>query len=57
MVTDEQMIESLRTVRQYCKECRDCNNCPLMDNCHDDANLEFPSYWVLPKDDDNDGKE
>ncbi len=53
MITDEQMITALKTVRQYCKEHRDCNKCvfnKVCTHCDYEEYIE-PMFWELPGDD------
>ena len=56
MITDEQMIAALKTVRQYCKEHKNCSNCGAFDNictrCEYEE-YEPPMYWKLPGDDEH----
>ena len=56
MITDEQMIKALKTVRQYCNEREYCNKCPYDIYCYRCSGMEFelPSNWKLPGDDEND---
>ena len=49
MITDDQMIAALKTVRQYCKEQDYCKKCPYNNYCE-----HCPFYWELPGDDDED---
>ena len=53
MITDEQMIKALKTVRRYCKEHESCGECVfqrICDHCEFD-DYEYPMEWELPGDD------
>ena len=56
MITDEQMLESLKTVRQYCKEHKNCNKCVFDKICTrcEYEEYEPPMYWKLPGDNEHD---
>ena len=54
MITDDQMIKALKTVRQYCKESTECCKCV----CHCECDMWFegrPDIWQIPGDEDDDG--
>lgn len=55
MITDEQMLKSLKTVRQYCKEHDNCDECVfrrICKHCEDD-DYDYPMEWELLGDDNN----
>jgi hypothetical protein len=53
MVTDEQMIQALKTVRQYCKEKKHCHECKRSKECVGCLNSsDMPEDWKLPGDDE-----
>lgn len=49
MITDEQMIEALKTVRQYCKEHESCGECVFHNIC-EYVEYEYPMGWELKGD-------
>ena len=53
MITDERMIDALKTVRQYCCERDSCDGCVFEYEC-EGSSLAMPQGWELPGDDDDD---
>ena len=47
MITDEQMIAALKTVRQYCEEHKNCNECVFDKICNrcEYESYEPPMFW------------
>ena len=47
MITDEQMIDALKTVRQCCEEHKNCNECVFDKICNrcEYESYEPPMFW------------
>ena len=48
MISREQAIEALKTLKTYCDQ-RDCDSCPLCDWCWYDREHLTPDDWDIPK--------
>ncbi len=48
-VTDEEMVQAMKTLKNGCKQRANCDNCPLAtvcDDCFGDTSSE-PMFWYL----------
>ena len=54
MITDKQVIEALKTAKQYCRE-NACIDCKIYDLCNENLNDGAPAQWAIPEvpEDDN----